>query len=442
MIMDLALLNGQIFYKGRLQELNIGIENGKITAATKELLKAKETVDCSDKVVLPAAIDAHIHARDPGAEYKEDWSSASRAALHGGCSTVFDMPNNPGMPTVSIARLKEKRVRAERKSFCDFGLFFGLTKDNLDEAKNAAERCVGYKLYLGTSEHGIDISDMKIVEKIIKEIAKTGKIIVVHAESGEIISRHLHRMKDAKNLADFLDARPPEAEAEAVENCLEFAKDSKAKIHFAHVSTKKAVTLIRQYKQKGVDASAEASPNHIFFNVESEFEKPQFGKAIPPLREPEDQKAILAALKNTIIDFVATDHAPHTLEEKSHKFPEAPSGMPWLDYLWPIFLNEISEKRFDLATSAKALSENPAKRFGISAKGGIEIGKHADLTVVNLYGAQTIEKSALFTKCKWHPLEGAELKGVVEKTFVRGMLAFDTGKLGSLEGIEVVQSDA
>lgn len=425
--MDLILEDGKLFSQGKFVKANIGIEKGKISCVKKSSLKGDEIINCKKKLILPAAIDAHVHFRVPGAEQKEDWKTGSKAALHGGIATVFDMPNN-NPPTVSVKELEKKRKLIAKDSLVNFGLFFGAS--NPKEMRKA-RNIVGFKLYMGSSTGALAVDNPALQEQIFEITFKKRKLLAVHAEDENIVKENSTKFAHENSVEWHSQIRSILAELNAVKTALNLQHSSNNKLHICHVTSAKALNEIKLAKEKSRKISCETTPNYLFFTEKNVREKGNLLKVNPSIKTENDRKALWNALNSGLIDFVATDHAPHLLEEKKMDYWHAPAGIPGIETMLPLLLDSYNRKLLPLEMIPKLLAENPAKIFNLKKKAFLKEGFDADLVVVDLKKRYKINSDDLFTKCGWTPFEGKEVRGCVEKTLVNGNLLFDSGQIVS-----------
>lgn len=426
--MKLLLKNGRVYRNSRLLNANILIENGKI-AGIGEIKKADKEIDCSGKIIIPGLIDGHVHFRIPGWEQKEDWKTGSRAAAAGGVTTVLDMPNNNPSIT-SCAELENKKKLAEKDSLVNFGLYLGATAGNISELENC-NGAKGIKVFMGSSTGNLLVDKEEDLRKIFEAAKKSNKIVLVHAEDEELIKQNTLKHKTKNNTLIHNKVRNKEVALSAVRKALRLQKEIGNRLHFCHVTTKEEIDLIREAKQVGQKISCEVTPHHLFLSEDDLRELNNFGKMNPPLRKKEDMKSLWNALREGVIDCIATDHAPHEKELKEKKYWDAPSGVPGVETMLPLLLNVVSEGKISLMEIVRCCCENPARLFDLREKGSIAEGMDADLTVIDLSKENEIKNEELFTKCRWSPFHGRKLNGVVEKTLVNGELVFDSGKIVS-----------
>ncbi|MFA6917290.1 MAG: dihydroorotase family protein [Candidatus Gracilibacteria bacterium] len=436
----IILKNGFVVAEGKVQELDVLIDDGKIVDLVK-WGKAEATdfekIDCRGKYILPGVIDVHVHFRDPGAIYKEDFESGSLASVSGGITTVLDMPNN-SPPIVSGGALAGKRKLVSGRSYCDYGFYMGYDGKNLDEIL-AAENIPGVKIYMGSSTGANGVSFAE-VEELFK---KFDGLIMVHAEDQEIIEENIKKtligVEGVQIPASVHSKiRTVQAEVKAIRQACELAKKYGRRLHVAHVSSEEGLKAIVEYKQMGVSVTCEVTPHHLTFSRDDYEMMGNFIKMNPPVRDKEDVFALWKGLKFGDIDIVATDHAPHTIVEKKLPYAEAPSGVPGEETMLPLLLNAVSDGAMEITEVVKVLCERPAEIFGLKSKGKLEKWYDADVIVVDLEKEKKVENKKLFTKCKWSPYDGYTFKGWPVMTFVGGELVFKNGKVvGEKKGREV-----
>ncbi len=417
--MTLALNNGKAFINGKITKAGILIDGGKISMISKSKIPAEKEIDCRGKLILPGAIDVHVHFRTPGFEYKEDWASGSLAALHGGVTTVMDMPNtNPATDT--LQRLEEKKRLVEKDALVDFDLYMAATENNLGELA-AAKNIRAVKLYFGSTTGNILLNKTEKIKELFRLAKGKNFIVVAHAEDGQTIQKNAQIYKDDNYPEIHPLIRSEEAEAKAIESLLEIQNEMGNRLHIAHISSKKGVALVKKAKEmRGGKITCEVTPHHLF--LDSTYYK-LLGNSLkcnPSVKGAEHRRALFSALKAGTIDIVATDHAPHTPEEKARPYKECPSGVPGVETLYPIMLDQISRKNLTLEKVVGVLCTNPARIFNWPKKGRIKEGFDADLVIVDMEKEYSLENSTLFTKAKYTPFAGWKLKGFVEKTISRG----------------------
>ncbi len=414
------VVEGECYISGRFERACIGIEGGRIAAVSRSL-EGERRIDFGSKKILPAAIDSHVHFRDPGMTHKEDFGTGSLAALHGGVSCVLDMPNTIP-PTDSLAALDEKSRAASSKSLVDFGLFAAV-RPRVD-IPALAKRAIAFKLYMAGTTGDLLVPSLASVERELADVARSGKVLAVHAEDESLRHKTL-----AKGLSDHLRNRGGDCEVSAVR------KISKAgaacRLHICHVSSKDSLPLL----QGQANLTSEVTPHHMLLDRDRALGT--LGKVNPPLRTRADRQAMFLAFKEGRFDTMASDHAPHTSDEKKEDFDFAPSGMPGVETMYPLMLQHVRDRHLSLSTVVRALCERPGELFGIR-KGRIEAGYDADLVAVDFMAGQEVKADRLYSKCGWTAYEG--MPALFPKAvMVRGELMMKDEELaGELRGRDVV----
>ncbi|HUV02001.1 MAG TPA: dihydroorotase [Desulfobacteria bacterium] len=422
------VITGKIVNPEGIHEAQIGIDGAFITEFKKQGLRGEREIDARGCLIFPGFIDMHVHFREDGShqwDYKEDFTSGTAAALHGGVTTVVDMPNTP-LPGITAERIREKKALARTKSKGLLGILFcgAIAESNLNTLVDMQNEVVAYKIYLARTG-GLYI-DEKTLPQALKAVETTSKPAVIHCEDQHIIDckkEELGSRGDGRKKQGELhsELRPAEAELSAVRNVLS-ARASTArgvKISIAHVSVSDTVRMLKQHK----NVYSEVTPHHLFFTRDDVLSKKAFLKTNPPLRTEANRQRLLAAFKAGEIDFLATDHAPHTKEEKAHDILDAPAGVPHLDTYGNFVSWLIARCDVPPTLIARVSSFNPARFLGLNDRGRIEVGKRANLTILELQKRVQIHSDRLYTKCGWSPFEGYEFPGTVRHTISNGVVA-------------------
>jgi dihydroorotase len=383
---------------------------------------ANETLDAGGNLLLPGVIDPQVHFREPGREYKEDLGSGSRAAVKGGVTSFLEMPNTDPS-TSNQAALDDKLRRAAEKCVANYGFFIGATPDNLDDINHAGPAC-GIKIFMGASTGSLLVDKAEDLERIF---ANGSRLIAVHAEDEARIRARREQFKGRTDVAVHSDIRDNRSALLATELALSLSRKYRRRLHILHLSTHEEVELLRRDKPAWV--TAEVIPNHLLLNVNDYARLGALVQMNPPIRRPEDNAALWAGLHDGAIDFIATDHAPHTLEEKRKSYPQSPAGMPGVETSLPLMLTEMQAGRCTLAEIQKWMCHGPAEAYGIRHKGKILEGWDADLTLVDMEHTKPVRNEEMFTKVRWSPFQGRELTGWPIYTIVGGQVAFDRGKI-------------
>lgn len=406
-------------------EVCLGIKNGKITSIKKLPSPAHETRDIKGKLVLPGLIDSHVHFRDPGMTHKENFLTGSAAAAAGGFTTVLDMPNNQP-PTSTPRAFLEKRKIGEKTSLVDFGLHAGVTNPRdirlLRELKPAS-----FKIFM-------DLVDVTFLEEASMYLKGCDPELPLslHPEDPHIIHQSTEAMKkEGSETFLYAQARPPLAEDVAVADAIALSKKMNQKIHLCHVSTKKSFHMVKDAQKEGLSVSFEVTPHHLFLDTTYLERYGNLAKTNPPLR---DQEHKLGFNELAGIDIIATDHAPHTLEEKGLDVWSSPPGIPGLETALPLLLTLLNQGKISLSDLKRLLCENPARIFNITQKGFLKKGMDADLVVVDLAREGVIDPEKFHSKAKYSPFEGFRVKGMPVMTMVRGNVVMEEGEVLENQG--------
>ena len=431
-----VLKDATAFIDNELKKTDISIEGEKIAKIEKNL-RGDEEIDCTGLIILPGAIDIHVHFRDFKESHKEDWFRGSRAAAKGGTTTVFDMVNN-NPPITTYKRLMKKKKLA-KKSIVNYGLYFGLGPDNLDNLEKIAPHVCGFKLHMCKTTGELLLTDPALQKKSFEAVKKTGKPIVVHAEDQKTLDAAESIHKERCDYLAHADSRPRLAESRAVDHAIACAKETGAKTHLTHISTTLALTRIRKAKQRGIDLTCDTTPTYMYLTRDNLKNMGAFCKMNPPVRTKQDLESVWESIKYNIIDIISTDHAPHTIKEKENDFKTAPPGIPGVEMRLPLTLDAVNKNKLTLETLVKTSCSNPAKRFNLKGRGEIKEGNYADLVAVNMDLRKEVRREEQVTKCGWSPYEGMSLKGWPIKTFVNGNLVYNFGKLYPNQGKDLFE---
>jgi len=351
-------------------------------------------------------IDPHVHFRTPGAEHKENWESAATAAVAGGVTTVFDMPNNT--PSITNEQTLNEKIELVKKQLADTDIplhhyfYLGATLDNLDEIEKCKDKIIGVKIFMGASTGNLLVSKNEIQEKIFRKCAELSLVVAVHAEDDEIINEQKLKYPQP-TIFDHGKIRPDIAAQSAVARAVDLAKKTGAKLYILHASTALEIELIRQAKQEGVSIFAETTPHHLFLDESAYKTLGTLAQMNPPLRTQSDITALWQAIADGTIDTVGTDHAPHTIAEKNLPYPQSPSGVPGIETSLALLLNAYNNGKISLEKIAKLTSQNTQKIFNLP--------KNNDWVIVDLKKTNIIKNENLKTKCGWTPFINWQITG-------------------------------
>ncbi|MGV1015446.1 MAG: dihydroorotase, partial [Methyloceanibacter sp.] len=406
-IFDLVFKGATVVNQDGASEADIGVRDGRIAAigAIKKK-QAAETVDVTGLHILPGVIDTQVHFREPGLEHKEDLETGSRSAVLGGVTAVFEMPNTKPA-TTSAEALADKVSRATGRMYCDFAFFVGATHDNVDELASLEllPGAAGIKLFMGSSTGDLLVDDEKMLARVLATIRRRAAF---HAEDEARLRERLSHQRegDPSSHGEWRDAQ---AAFLATERLLRLASVAGKRVHVLHVSTAEEMALLARHKDV---ASVEVTPQHLTLAA------PEAYKALgtkaqmnPPLRDRAHQERLWWGLAEGVVDVLGSDHAPHTLAEKSKLYPATPSGMPGVQTLVPVMLDHVNAGRLSLARFVDLTSAGPQRIFGIAGKGRLAVGYDADLTIVDLKAERVIGDEWIGSKAGWTPFAGRKVRG-------------------------------
>ena len=432
---ELVLRNCRYVTNTGIQQGSIIIEDGKIAALRRsELSAADKVVDCRGKIVIPGAIDAHVHIYSPG-WLEEDFRSGTRAAAAGGVTTVLDMPSVEPHATNNVTAFQEKQKAAEANATVNFALYGGEIQSADDVAQIealATAGAVGFKFILGGAGF---IQDDSVLYPGFEEIKKANSIAVVHAENGPLVRLFRSRLEsDRHDPVAFLDARPEIIEEEALEKTILFARTIGCRVHIAHLPSKRGVELVANAKRQGTLLTAETCPHYLML---SRRDYKKYGHLIvvtPPIREPADQKALWIGLKRRVIDILATDHCAYTREVKDagrESVWKTPGGLPGLETLLPLMLTfGVNKGRLTIRRLTELIAGTPATIFGLHPrKGTIGVGADADLVVLDLKRTYRFNVEEMESVADFSPFDGWKMKGKPVMTIVNGSIVMEDGEV-------------
>ena len=430
-MLDLIIKNGSCFIEGNLVKTDIGITKNKIShIGNLESENSNEIYDAENLIVLPGCLDTQVHFREPGSTDAEDLNSGSRAAIVGGITGVFEMPNtNP--PTSNKKEFQNKLNLAKNRMYCNYAFYFGATPENQEELADlkSLEGCCGVKLFAGSSTGNLLVHKEEDIEKVF---ASTSKIVSVHSEDEEILNQR-KKLREKGNVLTHPIWRNEESAISSTRRIVKIALRLNKKAHILHVTTKEEVDFLSQNKG---NITFEITPQHLTLTSPECYEKlGTFAQMNPPIRDKSHYDRLWYAVRNNYNDTIGSDHAPHLTENKLKDYPETPSGMPGVQTLMPVMLNHINEGRLKLEQLIKLLCENPVKIFGIKNKGYIKKDYDADFTIIDVNKVIEIKNEKIESKCGWSPFNGHKFKGTPVATIVNGKIKMKDGViLGDPEG--------
>tara|TARA_S200000501_G_scaffold187301_1_gene176129 strand:- start:1896 stop:3200 length:1305 start_codon:yes stop_codon:yes gene_type:complete len=423
-MLDLIIKNGSCYIDKNLKEQDIAVKDGKIIEIGKITSDTKETFDAKNLTVLPGCIDTQTHFREPGSTNTEDLNSGSRAAIVGGITGVFEMPNtNP--PTSNKIEFQKKLDLAKNRMYCNYAFYFGATADNasdLADLKNL-EGCCGVKLFAGSSTGNLLVAKEDDIEKVFKN---TSKVVSVHSEDEEILNKNKKLIKNG-DVHSHPVWRSEECAISSTRRIVKIAERHKKKAHILHVTTKQEVDFLSQHKG---DITFEITPQHLTIYAPDCYDKlGSYAQMNPPIRDKSHYDRLWYAIKNNYNDTIGSDHAPHLKKNKEKTYPNSPSGMPGVQTLMPVMLNHINEGKLTIEQLINFVCENPVKIFGIKNKGFIKEGYDADFTIVDMNKKIVVKNEKIESKCRWSPFHEFEFKGTPVTAIIAGQIKMREGKI-------------
>ena len=421
---SLIIKNGSCYIDGKLTKTDIGLSGSKIQKIGKIELNSSKVYDATDKVVLPGIIDTQVHFREPGSTDAEDLESGSRAAVLGGVTSLFEMPNtNP--PTSNLVEFDKKLQAAKNRMHSNYAFYFGATPDNTDQLARLkdVEGCCGVKLFAGSSTGNLLVDKEADIEKVI---SSSDRVVSIHSEDEDIIKlrKKFIRKGDVHSHPEW---RNVECAMSSTRRVVKIAERYNKKIHVLHVTTKDEVDFLAMHKK---NVTFETTPQHLTLYAPDCYEKlGTYAQMNPPLRTKEHYDRLWVAIKNNIVDVLGSDHAPHLKENKDKEYPNTPSGMPGVQTIFPVMLDHVNNGKLTLQQLINLMCENPCRIFGIKNKGYIKEGFDADLTITDMNKEVTIKNEMIASKCGWTPFNNHKVKGFPVGTIVNGHLVMSDGKV-------------
>ena len=421
---SLIIKNGSCYIDGKLTKTDIGLSGGKIKKIGKIELNSSKVYDATDKVVLPGIIDTQVHFREPGSTDAEDLESGSRAAVLGGVTSLFEMPNtNP--PTANLVEFDKKLKAAKNRMHSNYAFYFGATPDNTDQLADLknVEGCCGVKLFAGSSTGNLLVDKEADIEKVI---SSSDRIVSIHSEDEDIIKLRKKFIKKG-DVHSHPEWRNVECAMSSTRRVVKIAERYNKKIHVLHVTTKDEVDFLAMHKK---NVTFETTPQHLTLYAPDCYDKlGTYAQMNPPLRSKEHYDRLWVAIKNNIVDVLGSDHAPHLKVNKDKEYPDTPSGMPGVQTIFPVMLDHVNNEKLSLKQLINLMCENPCRIFGIKNKGYIKEGFDADLTIADMNKEVVIKDEMIASKCGWTPFNNYKVKGFPVGTIVNGNLVMSDGKI-------------
>ena len=421
---SLIIKNGSCYIDGKLTKTDIGLLDNKIKKIGKIELNSSKVYDATDKVVLPGIIDTQVHFREPGSTDAEDLESGSRAAVLGGVTALFEMPNtNP--PTSNLVEFDKKLQAAKNRMHSNYAFYFGATPDNTNQLAKLkdVEGCCGVKLFAGSSTGNLLVDKEADIEKVI---SSSDRIVSIHSEDEDIIKLRKKFIKKG-DVHSHAEWRNVEVAMSSTRRVVKIAERYNKKIHVLHVTTRDEVDFLAMHKK---NVTFETTPQHLTMYAPDCYDKlGTYAQMNPPLRTKEHYDRLWVAIKNNIVDVLGSDHAPHLKENKDKEYPNSPSGMPGVQTIFPVMLDHVNNGKLTLQQLINLMCENPCKIFGIKNKGYLKEGYDADLTIADMNKQVVIKNEMIASKCGWTPFNNYKVKGFPVATIVNGHLVMSDGKV-------------
>lgn len=441
---QVLLTNGRIVSDGVEREADVLIEGERITRIDRQIAaqQGSKVIDIDGAVLLPGMIDDQVHFREPGLTHKADFNSESRAAVAGGITSFLDMPNNK--PTITTRRrLEEKYALAEGRCFANYGFYFGASNDNLEEIKRLRpDEACGVKVFMGASTGNMLVDDEATLEGIF---GSTPLLVATHCEDTPMIlaeeRAYRSRYGDEVPMTEHPNIRSAEACYKSSSMAVGLAHRYGTRLHVLHLTTARELELFAAGDPRGKRVTAEACVHHLWFDESHYEDKGTLIKCNPAIKTEQDRLSLLAAVRSGVIDIIATDHAPHTLEEKSEPYFGAPAGLPLVQDALLSLLEHYHRGELSLTLLVEKTAHAPADLFAIPERGYIREGYFADLVVVDVEGSTAVTRERALSKCGWSPFEGQVFGSEIRMTLVNGAVAYDHGKVAAEAGGQRLRFD-
>lgn len=429
--MKILIHSGEVVFPDGIRQANLLVEDSSIVSIDADRnTTADREIDATGLHVIPGAIDDQVHFRDPGLTHKEDLFTGSKGCAKGGITTFLEMPNtNP--TTTSVQALHDKLDLAASKCMVNYGFYIGATPENVKELA-AAERTPGIKIFIGSSTGNLLVDDQQALETIF---AETRLPICAHCEDEATVRANREAIGGGSEFRDHSKIRDHKAALIATKRAVDLAERHQHRFHVLHVSTGDEVDFLRTTSDL---ITAEACPHHLLFHLDDYDRLGSLVQMNPSIKTADDNARIWQGLLDGTIEVIATDHAPHTKKEKDQPYPASPSGLPAVENVLALMLNEVNQGRCSLQQVVSWMCEAPARVWNLARKGRIAVGNDADLALIDLQAEHTVSNAEQVTKCGWSPWDGTTLKGQNQITMVQGNIVFERGVFyEDLRGSEV-----
>jgi dihydroorotase len=439
LIVDSVLTNAKAYLNKEIVDCSIAIEEGKIFKIGKEtqMPNADEKINLRNLLVLPGLIDVHVHLRDEGKAYKENFYTGTAAAANGGFTTVLDMPNNDPV-TMSTETLNNRMSTAQRRILVNVGFYSEFPKKIEQTQDILAQGAVGFKLFMGCQIGGLNVDDDEALQEAFKKVGVLNATVAVHAEDKALLASNEAQLKHARQngVSAFIKAHSEDVEYKCIERLLKLSAKTGVRLHFCHVTTEQGLNAIAESKKSSRKVTCEVTANHLMLSSVDLSHQGQLLIMAPPLRSKSNVDALWRGIADGNVDLLGSDHAPHTLKEKlASNIWDVKVGVPGLETTLPLILTMVRKNRLSLSQAVELLAEKPAEIFYLKGKGKLESGNSADLTIVDFTRKWVVDASKFKSKAKFSPYDGWEVQGKPVKTFVNGSLVMDDGEIVAKAGV-------
>jgi dihydroorotase len=436
---DLVLTNAKAYIKKETASCSLAIDKGKIFKMGKEttMPKAAIRMDLKNLLVLPGLIDAHVHLRDEGKAYKEDFCSGTAAAAAGGFTTVLDMPNNEPV-TMSKETLRNRMEKAQRKILVNVGFYSEFPKEMREIAEIVKQGAVAFKLFMTEQVGGLNIDDNDALFGAFRIAGKLKVTVAVHAEDKPTLRHKIDELRKAgrNDIEAYLKAHSEDVEVKAIKRLIGIAEKAKVHLHFCHTTTEKGLEAIIDGKKAEMPLTCETTPHNLLLSTGDLKRIGTLAITMPPVREKQHIAVLWKGIEGGWIDTLGSDHAPHSLQEKMmNSVWDVKVGISGLETTLPLLLTEVNHGRLTITGVTRLMSEKPAEIFGLRGRGCLKEGNAADLTIVDLKRKFKIDASKFQSKAKYSPFDGWQVEGKPVKAFVNGQLVMDEGEIIAKVGI-------
>jgi len=430
----LRIVNGTLVNEGQRLEADIEIRDGRIAAIAPDLggRPADRVIDASGMLILPGMIDDQVHFREPGLEHKGDIASESRAAVAGGITSFMEMPNTDPA-TIDNDALRDKHARARGRSFANWAFYLGATNHNLEAIKAVdTSLACGVKVFMGASTGSLLVDDPAVLEAVF---AASPLLVATHCEDTPTITANHQRLTstlEGEFRAELhAEIRSREACLKSSTLAVELARRHGTRLHVLHLTTAEELALFEPGPIERKQITVEACVHHLFFDASHYARKGALIKCNPAIKQASDRLALLAAVNDDRIDIIATDHAPHTAEEKARPFLQAPAGLPLVQHALLTLLEHWHDEVFTLERIVQKIAHAPALRFGIKERGFLREGYHADLVIVDPHTTTAVREQTLLSRCNWSPFEEVRFRSRIRTTIVNGVIVWQNDRLAA-----------